>query len=440
MAGNYMYSNQSIDGKMKRVYINPNFNRQNNLQTSNKMYVNPNFPQVTPNMYNVQQPREPANSARIHVNPNFIRNANAQHPVVTNDVPYNVPVCAPTTSSYKELKTVTEASQGLTMNVAKSRYCLVRQRENLVKPLITNTTQPVKSTVRVSKYKSVSLNVVKNIIASEKPPKSTVETAHAKNVILKTVCNDSSRYKFVKPSISNAINNSERRPTKFARRSSLLNKSISRSPKRNTKLKKNNIPCPLFKKYGTCLRKLKGRCEYLHDKKHVSICHKFLKGVCHDANCLLSHDLTDKKMPTCHFYLQGTCTKENCSYLHVKLNEKTKTCQDFLKGYCEKGDKCLFRHVRVSQASKSSKILLRKQLPYSTGSKSNHVENVKSRKKSFIVRDETQGQRKFNKVDMHQMEQRYFKEMLDDKSSSEKTSSIKPNRIKLGTLPSFIQL
>lgn len=489
------YYNQNYhnpDRKVNRVYINPNFNRQDTIpsSSSSSMYFNPNFSHVTPHLnhhlsrqeyvtlnlyhhnrqehvtsnlnhhhnrqdhvtpnlyHNRQEPKDQASKTKIHVNPNFIRNANAYNPIVAkNPEPYvtkppSIPSSSINYSTSKELKQNAKNGQAPSMHVAKSRYSLVRQKENVLTK--TPISRPV-TTVKVNKYKSVSINVVKNNLATVNPIKNTLEASYKTCFEPIEAHINNTRFKFFKSNSATVFNQTETKQV-APKRSSIINKSILKTEfrKMNNKfvLKKNNIPCPLFKKYGKCLRKVRGNCVYLHDEKHVSICRKFLKGICHDEDCLLSHDLTDKKMPTCYFYLQGACTKESCPYLHVKLNEKTKICQDFLRGYCEKGDKCLFRHISACQDMASKKCCLKKHL---TASKTNSVVKVKSRKKSLVMlSQEHRNARKklegITKAKDIAKEQRYFKELVEDKSSGEMCDMIKPSRIKLGTLPSFIQL
>lgn len=447
MADHYVYHHQNSDRKNSRVYINPNFNRSDNVSSSsNNMYLNPKFSQGAPNLYphNIQKHKEQASKARIHVNPNFIRNTNVVYPIVTKGPTQPIPSSSNYTCKKQKNEEATIQNQVPLSHVTKSRYCLVRQKENgLTK---TPISRPLTTTVRVNKYKSVSLNAVKNNLATIKPTNSTMSASlsqtesQSEKYQTGRKQNNNTRFQFVKPTTSTVLNQSQKKLV-VIRRYSYHNKSIQKTaPKKiNIKqvLKKNNIPCPLFKKYGKCLRKVRGSCEYLHDKKHVSICRKFLIGICHDGDCLLSHDLTDKKMPTCYFYLQGACTKDNCPYLHVKLNEKTKACQDFLRGYCEKGDKCLFRHLSVCRDVASKKVSFKKQLTNSPASKISSVVKLKGRKKSLVMLSH-HGNAYVQ--DHHADEQRYFKETVEIKSSGDNSNMIKPSRIKLGILPSFIQI
>lgn len=90
--------------------------------------------------------------------------------------------------------------------------------------------------------------------------------------------------------------------------------------------------------------------SYAKKKKQQKF--RFLKGICHKASCLLSHNTTLSKMPTCKFYLQGLCSKNDCPYLHKKVNDKTDICVDFLRGYCELAEK-----VRTSRLKRSTDII-----------------------------------------------------------------------------------
>lgn len=101
------------------------------------------------------------------------------------------------------------------------------------------------------------------------------------------------------------------------------------------KLRKCNIPCPVFRRIGKCLAFTRGRCPKLHDPKYVDICSGALrKGGCTKVGCLMSHDLSLSKMPACKYFLQGCCVNDSCLYLHHKLNENVPLCQEFLKGFC----------------------------------------------------------------------------------------------------------
>ncbi|XP_055913831.1 zinc finger CCCH domain-containing protein 3 [Eupeodes corollae] len=110
---------------------------------------------------------------------------------------------------------------------------------------------------------------------------------------------------------------------------------------------KTNIPCPIFQRVGKCASFERGKCMKVHDKLHVAICPRFLRGECLNSSCLLSHNVSLSKMPVCKFFLQGCCVREDCPYLHKKLSAKAEVCIDFLKGFCKLAEKCNKRHEFV---------------------------------------------------------------------------------------------
>lgn len=110
------------------------------------------------------------------------------------------------------------------------------------------------------------------------------------------------------------------------------------------RMRKCNVPCPIYRRLGKCTAFVRGKCPKLHDKNQIMICSKFLKGECVNKDCLLSHNVSLEKMPVCHFFLEGRCSKNDCPYLHKKVSEKERICEDFLKGFCRLADKCPRRH------------------------------------------------------------------------------------------------
>ncbi|XP_012525644.1 zinc finger CCCH domain-containing protein 3 [Monomorium pharaonis] len=128
-------------------------------------------------------------------------------------------------------------------------------------------------------------------------------------------------------------------------KNSISNKAKQRSIRilRN-KMHKNNQPCLIFQRFGSCPNHKNGACPKRHDKKQVSLCKNFLQGKCFLNKCTLSHDVGPEKMPTCKYFLDGCCTRDACPYLHVKVSSNTSICIDFLQGYCAKGNKCQRRH------------------------------------------------------------------------------------------------
>ncbi|XP_022919436.2 zinc finger CCCH domain-containing protein 3 [Onthophagus taurus] len=137
----------------------------------------------------------------------------------------------------------------------------------------------------------------------------------------------------------------------LSKRLSLNKKKLLLSQTRNfnkqifmSKMKKCNIPCPIYRKFGVCYGKDKGKCFRAHNPHQIDLCTKFLQGACLKKNCLLSHKVSPEKMPTCKYYLEGLCTREDCPYLHVKINPKADICNDFLEGFCKKAKECDKRH------------------------------------------------------------------------------------------------
>ncbi|XP_045450880.1 zinc finger CCCH domain-containing protein 3 [Melitaea cinxia] len=291
--------------------------------------------------------------------------------------------------------------------------------------------------IKISKYKTVPITYLKKNLSviKAKELKSNPTVLQTKNTAkfnkLEFSLNNN-RYKLIRPSSKPLTHLNS--PKAFIQ---ALNKNDpSKIKLLRANFKVNNIPCRLFTKYGKCLRKDYGKCEFLHDKKHVSLCRKFLKGICHDSNCTLSHELTANKMPTCFFYLKGVCTKENCPYVHVKLSEKIKMCPNFLRGYCEKGDTCKLRHVKVNQPKllsiNSRNKIQNKIIKLKKGKPKGSIQSKRLTLCSDSTNINTQND------DQSNVECRYYKE--SSFSSSNEISNIKPTRCKIGTLPSFIEL
>ncbi|XP_044733650.1 zinc finger CCCH domain-containing protein 3 [Chrysoperla carnea] len=225
-------------------------------------------------------------------------------------------------SRNKLQKTNSNNSNSIKLNKKKHKYRYVKQTEVKKNPLVV-----VPSSSAIIKRKKV----VKPLVGSIK----------LKRAIKGRI---STKYKL--------INTSSRTSTKSK------NKKLIRTLP--NKYRKNNVPCPIFNRYGKCSSHDKGTCRRVHDPKLIAICKKYLQGACDIKSCTLSHNITLEKMPTCKFYLDGFCSKDQCPYLHVKLNEKTDICKDFLNGYCQAADKCDKRHVNYcpefERTGKCSKI------------------------------------------------------------------------------------
>lgn len=436
----------SHDSGSNKVYINRNFSKgqQKPSPINSIMHINPKFSHLISNVQGNIQSKN-----KIYVNPNFIK-PNSSTSDINPYVPINKSAFVNTLHAMNNSISMTnESNQKAIENnknmvpLSQSRYCLVRQT---VKNKVVEGPMPakVKSTFKINKYKSIPwIDVKRNLENLKTDSISRINSPSHKNVnksAVQTCFLASPRNQKIFSGPESIETASYKYTNKKINKTVLISQARVKKGKGN--LKKNNLPCPLFRKFGICLRSQRDKCEFLHDKKHVSICRKFIKGLCHDKNCLLSHDLTTKKMPTCYFYLQGTCTKSDCPYLHVKLNENTKICPDFIKGYCEKGSKCLLRHINIhtEKVNKGSTSLIRKS--------SSNIQGTKMTKHSINTHDtdvQNVNIKSRNKNNTSVVcgesapECRYYQEHKVDESAKE-CEIIKPMRCKLGVLPSFIEL
>ncbi|CAL1684902.1 unnamed protein product [Lasius platythorax] len=175
--------------------------------------------------------------------------------------------------------------------------------------------------------------------------------------------------------------------SKATYKNSISNKAKQRSIRiLQNKMHKNNQPCLIFQRFGSCPNHEKGKCPKRHDKKQVSLCKNFLQGKCFLDKCSLSHDVGPEKMPTCKYFLDGCCTRDDCPYLHVKVSSNTSICIDFLQGYCAKGTKCQRRHEYICpEFNKSGNCSKGECCPYPH--KSHLFDSEKNAKYSSKMRD-----------------------------------------------------
>lgn len=54
------------------------------------------------------------------------------------------------------------------------------------------------------------------------------------------------------------------------------------------RLAKKRKYCQFFTRFGKC-NKDDGKCPYIHDPSKIAVCTKFLKGLCSNPNCKLTH-------------------------------------------------------------------------------------------------------------------------------------------------------
>jgi len=97
-----------------------------------------------------------------------------------------------------------------------------------------------------------------------------------------------------------------------------------------TRLAKKQQYCQFFTRFGEC-KKSGGKCPYIHDRAKVAICTKFLKGLCSNTSCKLTHkvkyfflilllimllifffpswvsvlQVLPERMPDCSYFLRG---------------------------------------------------------------------------------------------------------------------------------------
>ncbi|XP_022768073.1 uncharacterized protein LOC111312250 [Durio zibethinus] len=112
------------------------------------------------------------------------------------------------------------------------------------------------------------------------------------------------------------------------------------------RLVKKRKYCQFFTRFGKC-NKDDGKCPYIHDPSKIAVCTKFLKGLCSNPNCKLTHKVIPERMPDCSYFLRGLCTNESCPYRHVHVNPNASTCEGFLRGYCADGNECQKKHSYV---------------------------------------------------------------------------------------------
>nr|CAI5833186.1 unnamed protein product [Callosobruchus analis] len=264
---------------------------------------------------------------------------------------------------------------------------------------------------------------------------------------------EDSKYKFVrKLSTSKSLET-------YHCNSSMKQLGTSGSKRKLTeRLRKCNIPCPYYRKFGRCKGKDNGKCFRKHDPDQIALCTKFLQGACVNKKCLLSHNVSPEKMPTCKFYLEGVCSKDNCPYLHVRLSPKADICRDFLEGFCRMGIKCDKRHQFLCPDYEKAQTCPKQRCPYPHGRMVRKYAIIdkntfakKSSKNTLKVKDAAKVKPNCSKADEikddKNMIVRYYSdkkihaEDIKDELEVQKDDCDQiefRSRPKLGTLPSFI--
>jgi hypothetical protein len=115
-----------------------------------------------------------------------------------------------------------------------------------------------------------------------------------------------------------------------------------------SRLAKKQRYCQFFTHFGEC-KKSGGKCPYIHDRAKVVICTKFLKGLCSNASCKLTHNffhnffqflqsvmqVLPERMPDCSYFLRGVISVLLCHFVFTFLLQTlscSHRCSAFLAG------------------------------------------------------------------------------------------------------------
>ncbi|XP_062229336.1 uncharacterized protein LOC133927080 isoform X2 [Phragmites australis] len=217
-----------------------------------------------------------------------------------------------------------------------------------------------------------------------------------------------------------------------------------------SRLAKKQQYCQFFTRFGEC-KKSGGKCSYIHDRAKVAICTKFLKGLCSNTSCKLTHKVLPERMPDCSYFLRGDlfqchrtlfftfclltymfgslaglCTNTACPYRHVKVNSNAPVCEAFLKGYCADGDECRKKHSYVCPTFEATG-----ECPQQSRCKLHHPQKIIKSKRSRV---ET----------LHNSWGRYFDTSIDHDSEERVVSSEEERQkwehVSGGDLADFIDL
>ncbi|XP_044252593.1 zinc finger CCCH domain-containing protein 3 isoform X2 [Tribolium madens] len=433
----YVKHNFVAPNPAPKVLVNPHFKK--------KVYVNPQFKPP-------QNPvPTPSAKPKIHINPNVLKN----FAKTVNTVPRKVSKVVETPKSTTVISTRNKLIRipcnspevRKRRNSLHTKYKIVRNGAkngslNRFKLDKRHDKSANKSIVRSAKKRYVYVNRFLSI------------DVMAKNVLLKKNSNLSKPgfvningilYKKSPNSLRKASDTSLLKSRTFtkssnSRRSLVKRYKLIRSKKPTpSKLRKCNIPCPIFRKYGKCPGKAAGTCFKLHNPDQIILCTRFLQGACRNEKCLLSHKVSLEKMPTCKYFLDGLCSKDNCPYLHVRISPKADICKDFLEGFCKKGAECNKRHQFLCPEFEKNKKCAKRRCPYPHGNtvrKNSKVLNrlakkcsTKKAKKEPVLTDAPE-------------KNRYYKEKeTENKCVNGEENVIKTvskDRPKLGVLPAFI--
>ncbi|XP_060520434.1 zinc finger CCCH domain-containing protein 3 [Cylas formicarius] len=377
---------------MKKVYVNPQFGSPSNQGSSRPaIHLNPhvynftgvnsssvsNMAATSRNQHTDLPPIFLNKSRAVHVNPNF-------KTFLKKETPQNMGTRLLRENVAKETVLLTKtklirAPVIARRNSIKSKYKIIRSTSvintgrkgsNLNKPRYKLDYRTRKTHIKTGPVKSEA------VVATKHPHalKNLYSFRSQHRTMNKSI--SKSKYKFIRR-VSIPQQQMEKavgiKKTSLGEKSfvvkkfKLIRKTTSKVVKSSRKLKKCNIPCPYYRKYGICKGKDNGRCCKKHDPDQIALCTKFLQGACLKEKCLLSHKVLPGKMPTCKYYLEGSCSKERCPYLHVKISAKADICPDFLEGFCEKAAECHKRHQYLCPEYEKHGKCLKQRCPYPHG-------------------------------------------------------------------------
>ncbi|RZB39857.1 zinc finger CCCH domain-containing protein 3 [Asbolus verrucosus] len=455
-----------------KVLVNPHFKK--------KVYVNPQFnPAVAP-------------KPKIHVNPNVLKNfapsasrvpkaeikpeTDTKSTVISTRnkfvrIPCNSPekvVRKRRNSLHTKYKIV--RSTGV-RNISINKFKLDKRAEKSVN---TSLKSIKKKYVYVNRFLSINI-MAKNVLLKKNSNLSKPGFVNINGILYKKSPNslkkalDSSLVKSSKPLPLSKykIVRKEAKPA-GGRRSLVKRYKLIRSKKQVHKvtpnaLRKCNIPCPIYRKFGKCKGKDTGKCFKLHNPDQIVLCTRFLQGACLDKNCLLSHKVSHEKMPTCKYYLDGLCSRDDCSYLHVKISPKADICRDFLEGFCKKGARvsrplatdsgtkailqCDKRHQFLCPDFEKNKTCPKRRCPYPHGNTVRNSKVLKTLAKKCSAKRDMSRRKVVKAPNLNELpdaHNRYYKDCdLAPKAEAGQdgdpvTKTVSKNRPKLGDLPAFI--
>ncbi|CAH1187645.1 unnamed protein product [Phyllotreta striolata] len=425
----------------KTVFVNPNYIPNDRASGTRKIHINPNKPISFPL-------KNTANN--IHINPNVLRNIpiakNAE-----NAAPQPKKNLLTYASKTKLIRTPLKEFSTYSSRQAKARRVPVYSQYKIVKIPKSNK-KPSPAKVK-SRFKLDNRSTSKNVkyvfsnrflsitdIAKNMPLKVNRNLVNISGVFYKK--SPMRLQKIVKKDKTKLNATLKKSRYKIIRNNASKKKVVNKKKTSRGSMRKCNIPCPFYRKFGKCKGKDMGKCHRKHDPDQIALCTKFLQGACVDTKCLLSHNVSAEKMPTCKFYLEGSCSKDNCPYLHVRINPKADICRDFIEGFCKKASQCDKRHQFLCPDFEKKGSCSKTRCPYPHGRMvrkySDYNKHEFAKKSSEIPADSNR------RIDDAKSEEsnppaRYYNDRNSAPSDGNRRIDCRI-RPKLGVLPSFISL